>query len=401
MSDSLREQASWRKGKTPIVGKYLTEHRKLFDGIAGRGFLNLPGFAYDLENEIELALKMGLSELNYKILAETIERELKQAGIAYDTAYKTAALAWEVSKQSLMTAWDAELAGIKQGMAEEEEVKARLALEVDARQAVLIAARTDIEVEMEGYREQLAELDSQTSTYEVSLANAKLLTAQKKLELIPIVQEILTKEGELLDLEESKTAYYALLLNAEQAVATKQNDLIAPLSELATITKQYAEAIPGQIATEQAIADEKIAQAEAKIEVSENEVERLTLEIATENTRVEIAEAKRDLEDKQFKKKTALTKLEINNETEYQNDVNDAFDTVTEGERNTSATLIDLNRQTNDIKNTSSYDSAVTLTKADKNAHAGINAAERYKVREIASLTAAKAITASLTHLIG
>lgn len=401
MSDSLREQASWRKGKTPIVGKYLTEHRKLFDGIAGRGFLNLPGFAYDLENEIELALKMGLSELNYKILAETIERELKQAGIAYDTAYKTAALAWEVSKQSLMTAWDAELAGIKQGMAEEEEVKARLALEVDARQAVLIAARTAIEVEMEGYREQLAELDGQTSTYEVSLANAKLLTAQKKLELIPIVQEILTKEGELLDLEESKTAYYALLLNAEQAVATKQNDLIAHLSELATITKQYAEAIPGQIATEQAIADEKIAQAEAKIEVSENEVERLTLEIATENTRVEIAEAKRDLEDKQFKKKTALTKLEINNETEYQNDVNDAFDTVTEGERNTSATLIDLNRQTNDIKNISSYDSAVTLTEADKHAHAGINAAERYKVREIASLTADKAITASLTHLIG
>jgi len=401
MSEILREQAQWRKGKTPLVGKYLTEHRKVFDAIAGRGFLNLPGFAYDMENGLEMALKQNLSELNYKILAETIEREMKQAGIDYDTAYATAALAWESEKQSLMAAWDAELSGIKQGMAQEEEVKSRLSLEVDARQAVLIAAKTSIETQMESYRAQLAALDDDTADYEVSLANAKLLTAQKKLELIPIMQEILTKEGELLDLGESKTAYYKTFLDAEQEVATKKNQLIPSLSQLATKIQQHADAILGQVTTEQAIAAEKIAQAEAKVEVADNEVDRLTLDIATENKRVDIDEARRDLTDKQFKKTTALTSLEINNETEYQNNLNDAFTTLNDDARNTSASLINLGRQTNDVRNDDSYQSVVTLNDADKDAHAAIAAAKRYETREIASLTAAKAITASLTHLIG
>jgi len=401
MSEILREQAQWRKGKTPLVGKYLTEHRKVFDAIAGRGFLNLPGFAYDMENGLEMALKQNLSELNYKILAETIEREMKQAGIDYDTAYATAALAWESEKQSLMAAWDAELSGIKQGMAQEEEVKSRLSLEVDARQAVLIAAKTSIETQMESYRAQLAALDDDTADYEVSLANAKLLTAQKKLELIPIMQEILTKEGELLDLKESKTAYYKTFLDAEQEVATKKNQLIPSLSQLATKIQQHADAILGQVTTEQAIAAEKIAQAEAKVEVADNEVDRLTLDIATENKRVDIDEARRDLTDKQFKKTTALTSLEINNETEYQNNLNDAFTTLNDDARNTSASLINLGRQTNDVRNDDSYQSVVTLNDADKDAHAAIAAAKRYETREIANLTAAKAITASLTHLIG
>lgn len=401
MTESVREQVQWRKGKTPLAGKYLMEHKKLLDAIAGRGFLNLPGFAYDMENSLEWAFKQNLSDLNYKILTETIEREMKQAGIDYDTAYAAAALSWESEKQTLLSAWDAELAGIKQGMSEEEEVKARLSLEVDARQAVLIAAKTAIEVQMEGYRADLAELEDDTAAYEVSLANAKLLTAQKKLELIPILQEILTKEEELLDLEESKIAYCRTLLEAEQEVVTKESQLIPGLTTLATVTQEYAAAIPGQIVTKQAIAKERIAQAEAKVDVSENEVERITIDINTENKRVEIDEAKRDLVDKQFKKSSALTSLEINNETEYQNNLNDAFTTVNDDSRNVSASLINLNRQTNTVRSEDSYNGTVTLTEADTSARAAIAAAKRYETKEIASLTAAKAITASLTHLIG
>ena len=77
MAHNLRESAQWRKEKTPIVRQYVGDHNKLMSEIAGRGFLNLPGYAYDLENELELRLKLGLSEINYKILSETIERELK------------------------------------------------------------------------------------------------------------------------------------------------------------------------------------------------------------------------------------------------------------------------------------------------------------------------------------
>jgi hypothetical protein len=130
MSEPLRENAHWRKGKSPIIAKYSEDHRKLMSAIAGRGFISLPGYAYDAENRLELDAKMSLSDLNYKILSETIERELKQVGIDYNSSYKVALLNWELAKQSLLSDWDAEFAGIKKGMELEEFVLDQLAIEV-------------------------------------------------------------------------------------------------------------------------------------------------------------------------------------------------------------------------------------------------------------------------------
>ena len=180
MSDILREQAQWRKGRSPIVVKYREEHDQLFAEIAGRGFLALPGHAYDMENRLELMAKINLSELNYKILSETIERELKQAGIDYNLAYRNAGMTWEIEKQALMIAWDAEYAGIKQGLASDEDTLNRLAIEVSLRGTALLSAKTVIELEMESYRKSLVDLEGSLAPYEIQLAQAKILTAQKK-----------------------------------------------------------------------------------------------------------------------------------------------------------------------------------------------------------------------------
>jgi len=89
-----REEAHWRSGKSEIIGKYRQDHEKLFSVVAARGFTTLPGFAYDTENRLELAAKLNLSELNLKIITETVEREIKQTGLDYDIAYRAAAIAW-------------------------------------------------------------------------------------------------------------------------------------------------------------------------------------------------------------------------------------------------------------------------------------------------------------------
>jgi len=401
MTEALREAAQYRKGKTPLVGKYIADHKKLFDEIAGRGFLNLPGYAYDAENQLELALKMGLSELNYKILAETIERELKQTGIDYNSAYVTAMMAWEVEKQTLIAAWDAELAGIKQGMASEEEALNLLALEVDARQSVLIAAKTAIDVEMEGYRTQLAGLDAATAPYEVQLANAKLLTAQKKLEILPIIEGIIIKEQELITLEQSKGTYYGQLITAEQETATKKQQLIPGLSELATVTQQHADLIPSQIAIEQDIAEEKLTQAGIKTTLAEKEVEKLNVDIEIENKGIEVSEAKRDLNDKRFENEQDLVARETEQETEYQNDVNDSFSTVINDERATQAQIISDKTEVNTTENESRLRSTRTIVDADIAAENSDTAADVYKMEQVAEIQAASQITAQLTHLIG
>ena len=429
MSEILREQAQWRIGKTPIIGKYIGEHKKLFDEIAGRGFLNLPGYAYDAENQLELAAKMGLSELNYKIMHETIERELKQAGIDFNVEYAEAAMAWELEKQGLLSAWDHELAGIKQGMATEEEVLARLALEVDARQAVLIAAKSAIDLEMEGYRKALAEvdarqavliaeksaidlemegyrkalvdLDAATAPYEVQLANAKLLAAQKKLELLPIIEEIIVKEGELIVLEAGKTDYFRQLMDAEREVAEKKQTLVPGLTQLATAIQRHAALMPTQIETEKDIAEEKKAQAQAKREIADNDVERMTKEIETATKDIEINEAKRDLADKKFDNEQELIAIETDKETEYQDRLNESFNAVQDDERDTQSKIIANKETINSTVNETRKDSAQRITGAQKDAEASSTAADIRRMRGVADAQAAAKITASLTHLIG
>jgi len=401
MSELLREQAQWRIGKTPIIGKYIADHKKLLDEIAGRGFLNLPGYAYDAENQLELAAKMGLSELNYKIMHETIERELKQAGIDYNVDYADAAMAWELEKQGLLSAWDHELAGIKQGMATEEEVLARLALEVDARQVVYIAAKSAIDLEMEGYRKTLADLDAATAPYEVQLANAKLLTAQKKLELLPIIEEIIVKEGELIVLEAGKTDYYRQLIDAEREVAEKKQTLVPGLTQLATAIQRHAALMPTQIAIEQDIADEKTAQAQAKVEIAENDVERMAKEIETATKDIEINEAKRDLADKKFDNEQDLIVIETDKETEYQDHLNESFNTVQNDERSTQSKILADKETIHSTVNETRRDSAQRITEAQKAAESSSTAADIHRMRGVADAQAAAKITASLTHLIG
>lgn len=401
MSELLREQAQWRIGKTPIIGKYIADHKKLLDEIAGRGFLNLPGYAYDAENQLELAAKMGLSELNYKIMHETIERELKQAGIDYNVDYADAAMVWELEKQGLLSAWDHELAGIKQGMATEEEVLARLALEVDARQVVLIAAKSAIDLEMEGYRKALADLDAATAPYEVQLANAKLLTAQKKLELLPIIEEIIVKEGELIVLEAGKTDYYRQLIDAEREVAKKKQTLVPGLTKLATAIQRHAALMPTQIETEKDIAEEKKAQAQAKREIADNDVERMTKEIETATKDIEINEAKRDLADKKFDNEQELIAIETDKETEYQDHLNGSFNTVQDDEENTQSKIIADKQTIHSTVNETRRDSAQRITEAQKAAEASSTEADKHRMRGVADAQAAAKITASLTHLIG
>jgi hypothetical protein len=286
-------------------------------------------------------------------------------------------------------------------MAAEEEIKDRLAIEVKTRQTTLIAAKTAIEEEMEGYRLTLAGLDDDTAAYEVSLAQAKLLTAQKKLELIPILQEICTKEESLLVLEADKAAEMTTLLNEKQEVAGKRALLIPWYLELANLTEAYASLIPGQIAIEEQIADEKVAQANAQITKEQNKLSELNIDIDTANKEVEVSAARRALQETQFDNQQALIDIELNNENEYQNEIDTKHGDLLAGERDTLAYVLSKKISTNDIKNDMTLDSINTRTAAQIAEGNTSAAAAAYGARETATIQTAGAITAALTHIIG
>lgn len=401
MSDATREQAQFRRSKTPIIAKYADDHSQLMSAIAGRGFDKMPGYAFDLENKIEFAAKMSISELNYKILADSIERELKQAGVSYDLSYKSALISWELEKQALMSAWEAELAGIKQDEAEAEEVLNLLAIEVQKRVITFTAAKTALELSMEAYRKTLAGLDGDVAPYEVQLANAKLLTAQKKLELIPILETILSKEQELLSIEQSKAGAFTDYMAAESALSTKKGTLTPFINQLATKSETLAtKIVADQIPTEQAIADEKTLQAAAIVAKSGHQIKELEADIETETKRIELMEAKRTLEETKFGYEQDLVSHEMQLTADHQQAVLADSEESIASERTAHTNILDGKKTVETIKNTTKLTSVNTVTQAEKDTSRDITNYQISEVEGVASANAAAKITAALTHLI-
>jgi len=258
MTDQIRENSKWFKEKGAVIREYVKGHIAAFSAVAGRGFLLMPGFLYDVENEIETDSKRKLSDVNDAILQDTIERELKQTGLTYDISYKNLLYAWELRKQELLTDWDAELAGIKQDMAGKEEAIARLEIETASRGTILLEAKTEIELEAESLKNQIAGLEDDTADYAVTLANQKLLTAQKKLEIIPILEQIVTKEQELLEAERLKIPEEQALLATIQETTAKKEELVPYLANLINATDEYSAEIANQLLIEQSIAEQRV-----------------------------------------------------------------------------------------------------------------------------------------------
>ena len=401
MTDRIREDAIFRHGKTPIIEKYSEDHKKLMGVIAGRGFSSLPGYAYEMENNLEIVAKRGLSELNFKILTETIERELKQAGIDYDLAYKAAAITWEIDKQTLLANWDKELAGIKQGMESEEEVLNQVAIEVGKRGIFLLQQKTAIELDAEAYRKTLAELDGSTASYEVSLANARLLTAQKKLEVIPILQGIIVKEQALLLQEQAKAAAYTDYMAAEQEVITKKETLIPVIGDLVAASERYTSELENQIEIEGQISDEKVTQAGIMIEKAAAQTAAAEKDLLIAEANLDLQDQKRLLSDAKNTTEVALLDGQRAEANTLQSAESTANDTILANERSTQTYVLDKKRTTINAENRIKKESSSTLTSAEIGKMRYVTELNAATDKSKAQIEATAKITASLTHLIG
>ena len=187
------------RGKTKIITEFSRTCKALENSIAGRGFSFEPGFMYQTINNLEIDTKQKLSDLNYQLLEQAVERSLKESKLDYDLALKNAILAWELEKQELISDWSKELAQLKKEDVQSENLVKKYAIEVSRRAIDLITAKADIALQIETYQKQMADLDDQTAPYESQLAEAKILTANKKLEMIPYISQLISIEWDLLD----------------------------------------------------------------------------------------------------------------------------------------------------------------------------------------------------------
>jgi len=400
MSDQIRENSKWFHEKDTVIREYIKVRTGALSAVAGRGFLQMPGFLYDIENDLETDAKRKLSDINFAILQDTIERELKQIGLSYDLSYKNLLMAWELSKQDLMDAWEEELAGIKMDMAGKEEAIARLEIETASRGTILMEAKTGIELEAEALRNQMAALDDDAADYEVELANAKLLTAQKKLEVIPILQQILVKEGELLASEQAKIPVERELLAAQQATANKKAELIPITAELITETEKYTAAVEQQTALELQIAQQKILDAEIDVQKAGIRIEEAAARTAIEEKNLALLRAKIITDDVDHDMDEDILEAKIIAQMRLSGEETEKSAAILDSDRATNQEIISNKEAEIAIEaetQTDAVDDKAALERYRIQAEADMRVQE---IEEITALEQNTRVTAALTHLL-
>jgi len=255
---SVAERTEFYKGKAPLVEDFSKQRQGLLGNVAARNFTAVPGQLIGAATELELKLKQALSSLNYDVTAKAIERELTQAGIDYSQSYKESLIQWEIEKAILLDDLTHELADSQKARDDKEQVLAALAVEVSLRQVVIINAKTALELESEGYKQEIEESQGLPLPYEVQLAKEKLATAQKKLAIIPHLQALIDAEESLVVAEETNAGLTESLIIARlDLIPTKEG-----LADLKQLLIEEKNAFTDPLLS---IADKKSALADARL----------------------------------------------------------------------------------------------------------------------------------------
>lgn len=240
------EQNQFFKAKSPAVREYLATAKQIEQVVAAHGHLYRPGFLSLGITEVESSLKYQLSAINYQVISDAIERELKQSGIDYDLAIKNAAIAWQLEKTTLLTDLEQEFADNKRAREWDKSQLDQLEITTNLRKLVIMAAKTAIDVEIEQLRQEMTTIDQFVFPYENSLLAAQLLTAQKKLEVIPYIEEVLAKQYLIIAEENANATRKGVLVDVKENLSDKRIELI-------TARELIAGAIVELIAAKQAL----------------------------------------------------------------------------------------------------------------------------------------------------
>ena len=218
------EQQKWYKDKRPVIDEYLATAKKVENQVSSQGFLYRPGFLGATITDVERLSKFKLSDINYEIVKQAIERELAQTGFDYDIAVKEAAIAWELEKSSTMTQLQQEFADNKRVRFLDNQDLDRLEITTNLRKFVIMALKTALDVEMEELRQEMTRVDESTFGAEDALLTAKLLTAQKKLEVIPYIETVLEKQQLVITAEGDNAQRKEALISEKELLNDKRVD---------------------------------------------------------------------------------------------------------------------------------------------------------------------------------
>lgn len=253
MSFNLRESAEWALGVD-------AEAEKLQDGVdkaladgAARGFPSPPGETLADILAAGQETKGKLTGVNGKIYDTRREVLFQQDEFALSILVKLAKLAMELYREQIFNALALEQSQVE---AQKETSRAdveRLNAETELRQRAIIQNRAEAERQIIVYKRQLVDAETTTLTAETILIQAQLATAEKRLEIITSIYQVLAAEELVLAAERRRAASLSQVLEAELIVAGVKKEMIPAYIQKAEAREELAQAITQEIPITEAL----------------------------------------------------------------------------------------------------------------------------------------------------
>ena len=253
MSFNRRESAEWTLGVDAEAEKLLISVDKALADGSARGFPSPPGDTLASILAIGQDSKGKLAEVNGKIYETRRGVLFQEQEFALNVLVKLAKLAMELYRAEIFDAL----------AIEEEQVKAlretsradveRMNAETEKRQVAIIQAHAEAERRIIVYRQQLVAEETTTLTAEAILVRAQLATAEKKLQIIDSIYQVLAAEQLVLAAERRRAASLTKVLAAELLVAGVKQEMIPFYIQKAEAREALAAAIIAEIPITEAI----------------------------------------------------------------------------------------------------------------------------------------------------
>lgn len=237
------EGAKWGQAAHKVTAKLETVVDKALTDNAARGFSAPTGATLETILQASREAQGILLEENAKIYDDQRKVIFEQEEFYIKIIVQVAKLAMEEYRERIIN-----VLAIEQAEAEAERDRGRadverMNAETDLRQASIIHGRAEMEQQITGFKSALNRAEAESLTYEKALVRAQLQTAEKKLEIIASIYEILAAEKLVLVAENQRAAALERVLAAKQMVAEIKQEMIPFYKEKAEASLLLASAI--------------------------------------------------------------------------------------------------------------------------------------------------------------
>jgi hypothetical protein len=253
MSFNRTESAKFAQENQKIVGELHAGVDKALAEAASRGYAAAPGDTLATILAAGQVAKGKLVEVNGKIYDDRRGVLFQQDEFAINILVRLAKLGMELYREQIFNALAIE-------QAEQEAVQTRaladverLDYETELRQKAIIMARAEAERAIIVYRAQLVIEETTTLPLEEALINAQLATAEKKLEIIDSIYQVLAAEELVLAAEQRRAASLEQVLAAELITAGIKREMVPFYIQKAEAREALAAAITAEIPITEAI----------------------------------------------------------------------------------------------------------------------------------------------------